>query len=294
MPYVSTLTSQQLQSAVAQLDQALYNHEQWYKSVLRVLVLHLPPEIADLRPDSHERCRFGQWYETLNSTFLNGHPAYISLGRAHEEMHSCARKLLQRLADELPVVAGDFDQFDNVLDKMRLEFHALRQELVDMVQNRDPLTGARTRATLLTELRELHALARREVQPTAIVMMDLDHFKKVNDQYGHPAGDKVLVTLVSCLQGLIRPYDRIYRYGGEEFLISLPGMTADQAHQVAERMRVAVEEEDILIDGGRQKLHITASFGVAQLDPAMPVEDSIERADKALYAAKVAGRNQVK
>ncbi len=291
---MSVFTSQQLQSAVAQLDQALYNHEQWYKSVLRVLVLHVPPDIADLRPDAHERCRFGQWYETLNSTFLNGHPAYISLGRAHEEMHNCARKLLQRVADELPVAASDFDQFDNVLDKMRLEFHALRQELVEMVQNRDSLTGARTRATLLSELREQHALARREVQATALVMMDLDHFKSVNDQYGHPAGDTVLVTLVSCLQGLIRPYDRIYRYGGEEFLISLPGMTVDQAYQAAERMRAAVEEEDILIDGGRQKLHVTASFGVTMLDPTVPVEDSIERADKALYAAKAAGRNQVK
>lgn len=290
MPF---FTNQQLQSAIAQLDQALYNHEQWYKNLLRVLIAHVPPEAPDLMPDAHRRCRFGQWYESLPAAFLHEHPTFASMGQAHEKMHSGARTLLQRVSDKLPISSDDLDKFNNVLDRMRLEVQALQHELADMAQNRDPLTGARNRASLLSDLREQHALAQREVQACALAMLDLDHFKRVNDEYGHAAGDAALVSTVQCLQALLRPYDRIYRYGGEEFLLCMPSTTLDQAREVADRMRVAIAAQSIRLDNAGHVLQVTASFGVATLAPSRSVEDSIDRADKALYEAKAAGRNRV-
>lgn len=290
MPF---FTNQQLQSAIAQLDQALYNHEQWYKNLLRVLIAHVPPEAPDLMPDAHRRCRFGQWYESLPAAFLREHPTFASMGQAHEKMHSGARTLLQRVSDKLPISSDDLDKFNNVLDRMRLKVQALQHELADMAQNRDPLTGARNRASLLSDLREQHALAQREVQACALAMLDLDHFKRINDEYGHAAGDAALVSTVQCLQALLRPYDRIYRYGGEEFLLCMPSTTLDQAREVADRMRVAIAAQSIRLDNAGHVLQVTASFGVATLAPSRSVEDSIDRADKALYEAKAAGRNRV-
>jgi len=286
-------TNQQLQSAIAQLDQAIYNHEQWYKNLLRVLIAHVPPDAPDMLPDAHRRCRFGQWYESLPAAFLNDHQTFGSLGQAHEKMHAKAQGLLQRVVDELPISSSDLDQFTNVLDRMRLEAQALRHELADLASNRDPLTGARTRAGLLVDLREQHALVRRGVQPCALIMLDIDHFKLVNDEHGHMAGDAVIVSLVQCVQTLLRPYDRIYRYGGEEFLLSLPNTNLDQAAGVAHRMCAAIAAQSIRIDNAGHSVHVTASLGVALIEPPLSVEDAIDRADKAMYEAKAAGRNRV-
>ncbi|WKE67002.1 diguanylate cyclase [Gallaecimonas kandeliae] len=291
---MESFSTQQLQAAIAQLDQALYNHEQWHKSVLRVLILHLPPDPPDLMQDAHRRCLFGQWYESLAAAFLRDHPSFHSLGPAHEKMHVCARALLQRVQDGLPISPNAFDQFNNALDRMRLEFQALRQELTDMMQNRDPLTGARNRSTLLPFLREQQALVKRGLQSCVIAMLDLDHFKDVNDTHGHTVGDAVLVALVGRLQQMIRPYDRIYRYGGEEFLICLPGMTLDEAGRAVERMRGAVACQAIPFDEAGRSLQVTISIGLAELSSTGSVEEAIDCADKAMYEAKEAGRNQVK
>ncbi|WP_461481967.1 diguanylate cyclase [Porticoccus sp.] len=292
-PPFATPTRQQLQSTIAELDQAIYNHEQWYKSLLRVLISHVPAETADLLPDAHRRCRFGQWYENVPSAFLRQHPAFLSLQHAHRNMHDCARNLLQLVANGSAIPPSSLDLFENTLDKMRLEIHALRHEFMERVQNQDPLTGALTRIGLLSWLREQHSLVQRGVQTCALVLLDLDHFKDINDRYGHPAGDRVLVSSVQCLQALLRPYDKIYRYGGEEFLICMPSTTLEEARCVAERLRDSIAAQRILCDGSDQMLQVTASFGVTMLDQSLAVEDAIDHVDKAMYEAKTAGRNCV-
>lgn len=284
-------TRQQLQSTIAELDQAIYNHEQWYKSLLRVLISRVPADPADLMPDAHRRCRFGQWYENVPTAFLRQHPAFLSLEHAHQKMHDCARTLLQLVSSGTPIPASSLDLFENSLDKMRLEIHALRHEFTELAQNQDPLTGAQTRLGLLSWLREQHCLVQRGAQTCALALLDLDHFKEINDRYGHAAGDKVLIVTVQCLQALLRPYDKIYRYGGEEFLICMPGTTLDVAVGVAERLRDAIATQRIHSDGSDHYLQVTASFGVAMLDSARSAEESIDHVDKAMYEAKRAGRN---
>jgi diguanylate cyclase (GGDEF)-like protein len=283
----------QLQAILGQLDQALYNHEQWTKGLVRALVARLPADVTDLRPDAHHRCRFGQWIESGESEPLRQHPTFVALVQSHEQMHRQAAEMLRRGDEGLPVSAEEFDQFGNSLDRVRLEIQSLRRELSETLQNRDVLTGARNRVSLLSDLREQHALVRRGVQSCGLVMFDLDHFKKVNDQYGHLAGDAVLVSTVSCVQARLRPYDRIYRYGGEEFLITLPGSDLPTAIATTERLRVAVAEQaDSAVTATRPR-QVTASFGVTLLDGSATVEECIDRADRAMYAAKSGGRNRV-
>jgi diguanylate cyclase (GGDEF)-like protein len=124
-------------------------------------------------------------------------------------------------------------------------------------------------------------------------MIDIDHFKDVNDNYGHAVGDTVLKQIARCLQADLRSFDRLYRYGGEEFLLCSPQTPIAVAAGLAERLRSDVGEQRIQNGVGGQAVQVTASFGVVALDGAVPVEESIERADKAMYQAKEDGRDRV-
>tara|TARA_R110001592_G_scaffold6774_3_gene36680 strand:- start:7842 stop:8717 length:876 start_codon:yes stop_codon:yes gene_type:complete len=286
---MDSLSNQQVQKVILELDQALSSHEQWYKNLQRVLISHTAPEPSDLKNDAHLHCDFGQWYTSPHVQFLQENPLFISLGKAHEKMHRRARHLIQRISDGLPILVRDWDPFDDSIVKMRVKIQALREEFAAVVQNRDPLTEAKTRARLLTELCEQQALVQRGKQLCVIAMVDLDHFKRINDEYGHAAGDIVLVSTVKQLKSHLRPYDRIYRYGGEEFIICMPSTSVEQSREVIERMRVAIAAQHF--DFG--KAHVTASFGVSVLRASRTVEESIHCADKAMYRAKAAGRNRV-
>jgi diguanylate cyclase (GGDEF)-like protein len=279
-------TNQQLQLVMTQLDQAIYSHNQWYKKLLRVLITHQKPDESDLMLDAHKQCSFGQMYENLQTTFIQENSEFISLGHEHELMHNNARTLLQRTVDGLPISLEELDYFDNSLDKMRFAFQALRDEFSEIVHNRDPLTEAQTRANLLTELSRQQSLVQRGLQSCALIMFDLDYFKKVNDEYGHSMGDAVLVSSIKYVKLILREYDHINRYGGG-FIICMPSTTIDQASLVAERIRESIADQQFEFDN----LKVTASFGVSLLSDPRTVKESINCSDKAKHKAKSAGRN---
>jgi len=160
----------------------------------------------------------------------------------------------------------------------------------------DPLTGVANRRVLVERLEHEFAKARREGLSLAAVMCDIDHFKSVNDTHGHSVGDDVIVAVSAALTLACRDYDLVGRYGGEEFVLVLPGLDSMAASEVAERVRVAV-----IAIGAREDLPIatlSASFGVASLEPDGTDETAdasrlVEQADLALYSAKQSGRNRV-
>jgi diguanylate cyclase len=143
------------------------------------------------------------------------------------------------------------------------------------------------------ELREQHALVRRGLQECSLAMVDIDFFKAVNDTHGHAMGDAVLRSVAQYLQANIRPYDQLYRYGGEEFLLCLPETSVAAAVGLTERLRAGVAAQSIGNSTDGPGIRVTASFGVAALDGSLPVEKAIERADQAMYGAKSAGRDRV-
>ncbi|SFS04152.1 diguanylate cyclase with GAF sensor [Granulicella pectinivorans] len=154
----------------------------------------------------------------------------------------------------------------------------------------DHLTGAATRRGFTVEVDKTISRFLRGQTPAAFVVMDIDHFKKVNDTYGHPAGDIVLRTVGTKLSELIRSGDLLGRLGGEEFGILLTGDTVEQATETAERLREALETTVIEHD---PPIRITASFGIAALDAeCLSFEKWLAKADAALYEAKRTGRNK--
>jgi diguanylate cyclase (GGDEF)-like protein len=156
----------------------------------------------------------------------------------------------------------------------------------------DQLTGLANRHALFERLDEEYERQKRSGQPLSVAMIDVDHFKLVNDSYGHATGDTVLQQIAFHIRSGVRKYDVATRFGGEEFLVLLPNCDLINTQQTAERIRKAIEEQVHAGSGDGQR-GITVSMGVASLRPGEDKEALIHRADTALYRAKADGRNRV-
>ena len=166
------------------------------------------------------------------------------------------------------------------------------QEQLQYQATHDVLTGIWNRRAIMDFLFEELERARRHHHPLGLMMIDLDHFKLINDRYGHAAGDVVLRAVANQLQQSVRPYDRVGRYGGEEFMVILSNMNVEEVHRRAEKLRAAVEQNVIQCDG--ERILITMSIGATATIPDRPFERSrlLRLADIALYEAKEQGRNR--
>ena len=166
-----------------------------------------------------------------------------------------------------------------------------REELRERAE-KDLLTMLPNRSAIHSVFESEISRCHRDQRSVGVVLLDLDHFKNVNDTYGHLAGDAVLRETAHRFRNSMRPYDQIGRYGGEEFLVVLPNCDLAQAHMQADRMRLILELKPMYADG--KQLRVTASFGVTVSDGTdRPIEEYVRVADEALYKAKHRGRNCV-
>lgn len=151
----------------------------------------------------------------------------------------------------------------------------------------DDLTRLANRRGIIDAAKSALAWSRRHSEPLSLLMVDLDRFKQVNDRFGHAGGDSLLLTMAIRITESLRSQDSVGRFGGEEFLVVLPGADAKAALEIAERIRAQVE-------AAGKEMDVTASVGAATLGPGEPLESGIVRADEAMYQAKAAGRNAVR
>jgi len=167
------------------------------------------------------------------------------------------------------------------------------QETLKIKATHDFLTGLWNRAAIIDILNREHNRSLREHHSMGVIMLDLDRFKDVNDSRGHGVGDAVLCEVAQRMLAGARTYDSVGRYGGEEFMIIVPGGTAEETVKVAERIREGIAESPVLVPG--ESISMTASFGAAAADITRSIAplDLVNWADKALYSAKSEGRNRV-
>jgi two-component system, cell cycle response regulator len=155
----------------------------------------------------------------------------------------------------------------------------------------DALTGILNRGAIMERIDIEMERAYREQEQLCIAMVDLDHFKKVNDTYGHSAGDTVLCETASRMSSVLRPYDSIGRYGGEEFIVVFPSCDVESAATVAERIRRAISVGPVITPS--ERISVTASIGIAEARQSQDSDSVIREADHALFRAKQAGRDRV-
>ncbi|MFZ2493126.1 MAG: GGDEF domain-containing protein [Thermoanaerobaculia bacterium] len=199
-----------------------------------------------------------------------------------------------KMAEECEARFSELEQRMMLLQRENLELSVRNRELAE-VSSRDVLTGLYNRWYVLEKIESEINRALRHNTPVSLLMLDLDHFKRVNDTYGHPAGDQVLQVVGKLLRDSCRIYDVPARYGGEEFCIVLPETHIGNSTTVAERIRERLAVT--FVDCGGSRIGVTASMGIAGFgsvdETDLSAASLIERADQALYTAKSRGRNRV-
>lgn len=248
---------------------------------IRRLIMRLPP--GQVR---------NRWYAmmALIVLFLIGYLGYAS---AFWNSHS---KLLDLIVPGVFFLGACFVRLTATLS-LQTAMDVMRINLLERETVTDPLTGVFNRRYLDRRLSEEVASARRYDLPLSVLLLDVDHFKQINDRQGHQAGDHVLAALGEIVAGELRESDILARYGGEEFLIITPHTPLLDAADVVERLRKRIESHDFSltnVPGGIRRIRVTASIGVASLgDGVDDRERLVHDADENLYRAKQEGRNRV-
>ncbi|OSQ39887.1 diguanylate cyclase [Thalassospira mesophila] len=247
---------------------------------------------AHAHADDHD-CNFGAWYALNQHNRLIDQPAIKSLAATHEQLHAAARRLLEHFDHDGEIDAAEYDAMALRAESFFAQIRRIERAFRTARSDVDPLTGAYNRQTMLSDLEIERERAIRSRSTAAIALVDLDLFKAVNDTHGHQNGDLVLQSVASILQSHVRPFDKVYRYGGEEFLICLPNADMRQTARVLERLRRVIEASPVKLGNGTL-LKITTSIGAAPITADRQIGQIIEKADRALYAAKNNGRNCVR
>jgi diguanylate cyclase len=206
------------------------------------------------------------------------------------------RVIVSLLVAENERMRRDTSELKAKLEESKKQIEQLRQNLSHAEETvlQDPLTGIGNRRRFDVSMQRAIVESGESRKPLSLVMCDIDHFKRVNDLFGHQVGDEIIKMFARVIESNIRDGDTVIRYGGEEFAIILPTADQDAARAIAERIRQQFESKKVTIRETNQKVgQLTASFGVAQFRPGDGVEILVQRADAKLYEAKSAGRNRV-
>ena len=277
---------------IAELDAAVEAHMNWTRRILRCAVLRSTPGGDVLDPMAHTLCRFGAWFTANRVEFESlDASAACRVEAVHRSMHDAIRSLCAQLMAGQPGLNGDLDAFE-----------ASQAELINLLANfktlflsnavrQDPLTGLPLRYNVESDFALYQKEARRNRSLLYVVMMDVDHFKPINDTYGHQVGDLVLRQLANTLKQGLRGDEPLYRFGGEEFLWLLKCKSAEEARKSARRILASVGTTPVPIDGG-ETLRLTVTMGLALAGEMEDLSSAIKRADMALYEGKQAGRNR--
>lgn len=277
---------------VSELDAAIQAHLEWTRRILRCAVLRTSPGNDVMKTEAHTLCRFGRWFTQNRNIF---EALDMEKSRAleinHRSMHDAMRDICN---DVLSGMAGDaanlsaFETTQTLLIEYLSHFKTLSTQIGSQL---DPLTALPLRHRIEQNFELLKRHARRQGHMPAVALIDIDHFKAINDRHGHAGGDLVLKELADCLKNSIRETDQAYRYGGEEFLVLIELTAAPGAEIWGKRALESVRAlSAALPDGTLQNLTVT--IGIALVDGQESLNKTIQRADMALYSGKASGRNR--
>ncbi len=282
---------QNVLDGIAAIEHAISQQTQWFKSWHEQVICN--HDLSGFNVATVHDLPLGEWFEGDESKPFRNNPGFALLGEKLQAIVTQVQSFLNDGEDADPHPVDDYTQFMNTLMDLNTQVQQLQNDAWRGLTRMDPLTGVRNRHDMMADLEIERERARRTANPCSVAMVDLDHFKALNDRYGHVVGDQVLRHISSMFAERLRPYDMVYRYGGEEFLLCLPNTNAKTAMAVLERLRVHICDTPLSFDGGHEDIAVTASFGMTEIDTVEHIVKTIERADMALYDVKKSGRNAV-
>jgi diguanylate cyclase (GGDEF)-like protein len=281
---------------LSQVEMAMVSHEDWLSELFKGLVCGDTLGERFVGEKAFKRCQFGRWLYSHGNDALMGAVVFQDIEFLHRRMHSGVNELVQNYrsrSETSPTLSSLYDEVITMRMAFRRIVKTLEHQVCYTILNTDPLTNTLGRGKLIpTVEREMGWLRKYRNRSSIIAMVDVDHFKKVNDTYGHLVGDRVLVEVARYIKASLRPSDLIFRFGGEEFLVLFPNTPLEVAGPLLDRLREALSQFQIASGNGGSFV-VTASFGATKLCPSRSPHENIEVADNALYQAKEGGRNRV-
>lgn len=279
------------QNFVSALDTAQQAHFQWSRRILRCAVLHTRPQEDMMRENAHHICLFGQFLEQHQIAFytINAERAE-QLFLVHKQMHDAIRTIAIPISQGLPGNEADLNEFETAQEAMLDHLAFFKTNAIHQYTQIDSLTGLPLRQRLTQDYDAKRDCCQGDV---GLMFIDVDHFKSINDSYGHNIGDQVLQHLVKQTYSQLDSHQSMYRYGGEEFVVMTCNL--NKPHGVlalAEQIRTSLFDTPIQIDNGGV-IQISVTIGIAMASGGEPLANLIERADHAMYLGKKQGRNRV-
>jgi diguanylate cyclase (GGDEF)-like protein len=277
---------------VAELDAAVEAHLNWTRRILRCVVLRSTPGEDVLDPMAHTLCHFGAWFTANRGEFEALDAAAAQrLDTVHRSMHDAIRSLCTQVMGGRSGLSDDLDAFEASQGELITLLANFKTLILSNAVRQDPLTGLPLRYTVENDFVLYQKEARRNRSLLYVVMIDVDHFKPINDTYGHQVGDLVLRHVAGTLKQGLRADEPLYRFGGEEFLWLLKCKSPEEARKSARRILAAVGTTPVPIDED-ETLRLTVTMGLALAGEREDLSSAIRRADTALYEGKQGGRNR--
>lgn len=279
----------QFKNLLAGIDRGIQDHLAWNQRLLRCALLRDTPGEDIVHPDAHQHCQFGQWLLAQSATLTGFDPKMTrDVEHHHRALHDAVRRLCEQASRGLPARREDLQTYETAQTTMVDCLNVLRQRVAESVLQMDALTGLPLRKGLDYAFQIRQRDAARQSVPLHLAMVDVDHFKVVNDTWGHPIGDEALQHLTKLMTGCLRDNDIGVRYGGEEFLFLLLG---HEAEAVVQRILDEVRTHPMLMDGGA-KLPMTVTAGITPVSRMDTLASAVSRADAALLHGKQSGRDR--
>lgn len=278
---------------IIELDAAVEAHMDWSRRVMRCAVLRISPGEDVLANEAHMLCRFGHWFASQRSDFdkLDAQKAQ-QVEVVHQAMHDAIRAICANILAGQPGAASDLDIFEESQSELTGLMACFKTQFLAAAVCNDPLTGLPLRYGIEDEFVQAQKAVRREHTQLYVAMIDVDHFKRINDQYGHSVGDSALRHLTDSLTSVLRPNEPLFRFGGEEFLMLMQCPSREAATIAAKRIVDQVRNSPMVLEEAAQPITMTITLGLTRVQPDETLDDVVARADRALYAGKHSGRDR--
>ncbi|SIO08710.1 diguanylate cyclase [Sulfurivirga caldicuralii] len=266
--------------------------ELYQRYITHLISRHLPVDQAE---DTLRRMKeeLERWLEEFSSE----HNALrVDIETLREDHHDIAEAIIDKvILPRLEAIEKRSENLVRQVEQFAVQMERLRAKLTSSYEEArtDPLSTLLNRRGLMEALKRLVSEAEESDTPFAVIMCDIDHFKRINDNYGHTVGDSVIRYVARVLKNETKGQDLVARLGGEEFVVVLPNTSYEGARHVAEKIRETIANKKLAVRLNNKPLRFTLSAGVAMWRPGESIEDVFERADRALYRAKQQGRNRV-
>ena len=279
-------------SLITELDAAVESVMEWTRRILRFVVLKTSPGEDVLDPMAHTLCRFGSWFAANRGHFeVIDALAASHVEHSHRAMHDAIRSICSDVLAGSPGKHSDLLAFEQSQTELFGLLARFKTSILSDAVRHDPLTGLPLRYGIEGDFALQQKDARRNGNLLYVALIDVDHFKRINDSYGHPVGDRVLRHLAETLNRNLRSNEPIYRFGGEEFLWLMQCKSAEEAEQSAHRLLTTIRTTPVPISRN-QTVTLTVTLGMAQVGEQEELASALERADVALYKGKETGRDR--